>query len=83
MNDVRAREVGNLLDGALDEHLEAGVEVGNIGLQGLDVLADDFNMFHGKILCKTGQTHRCPKSRKREMSSMGVVVAEATFSVTE
>ena len=53
-----------MLDRALDEYLKAGVEVGNIGIQSLDVLVDDFNLFHGKSLCKFGQTHRCAQETK-------------------
>ena len=59
MHDVRAQYVGNFLDDALDEHLKADVEVWNIGLQGFDVLMDDFNLFHEKGLCKIVRIHRC------------------------
>ena len=83
MHDVRAQEVGKFLDGALDEHSNAGVKVGNIGFEGIDVLEDDFNLFHGKVLCEVGQAHRCAQEAEPDMSSVGVVVVAVAFLETE
>ena len=73
MHDVRAQYVGNFLDDALDEHLKAGVKVGNIGFQGIYVLADDLNLFHGKSLCEVGRSHRCAQEleTRREFCGSG------------
>ena len=56
-HDVRAQEVGIFLDGALDEHSKADVEVGNIGFQYSDVLTDCLSLFHEQSLCKVSRAH--------------------------
>ena len=58
MQDIGAQEVGKFLDGALDEHLKAGVEVGDIGLQRSDVPTDCLNLFHEESLFEVGRSHR-------------------------
>ena len=49
------------------------VEVGNNGFQGIDVLADDLNLFHEKGLCKVGRAHRCAQESetRSELSGSG------------
>ena len=83
MHDIHTQEVGKFLDGALDEHSKAGVEVGDIGFQSIDVLTDDLNLLHEKGLCEVDEPTGVPKSRKPEVSSVEVAVAEVAFLVTE
>ena len=57
MHDVRVQEVGEFLDGALDEHSKVDVEVRNIDFQCSDVPTDCLNLLHEESLCKVGRAH--------------------------
>ena len=57
VHDIRAQEVGKFLDGALDEHSMADVEVEDIGFQRSDVLMDSLDFLHEEGLCKVSRAH--------------------------
>ena len=71
------------MNGALDGHSKAGVKVGNIGFQGIDVLADNLDLFHEKASVKLAKPTGVPKRRKPDVSLVGVVVVEVAFLETE
>ena len=82
VHDICAQEEGKFLDGALDKHLKAGVEVGEVGFQSSDVPTDTIYLLHEKFLCKIGRAHRGAQELKAssELDVSGGAAGSISFT---